>query len=105
MAKVYDLWFMREYAEREATQLHIGIYSTEAAARAAVEALTDKPGFRDFPEGFEIHQTPLDETEWREGYLTKYGPPPKDVSGVAFDLPVWAGECETWVEGKDQGER
>ena len=32
MTVVYDLWFEREYPDREDTELHIGIYATEAEA-------------------------------------------------------------------------
>ena len=32
MAQVYDLWFEREYADREDTELHIGIYEAESDA-------------------------------------------------------------------------
>lgn len=49
MDTVYDLWFVREYEHREDTQLHIGIYASEADALAAIETLKDKPGFRDTP--------------------------------------------------------
>jgi len=39
MDTVYDLWFVREYEHREDTELHIGIYASEADAVAVVEAL------------------------------------------------------------------
>ncbi|HEU4956314.1 MAG TPA: hypothetical protein VFT40_01665, partial [Sphingomicrobium sp.] len=77
MDTVYDLWFVREYEHREDTQLHIGIYASEADAAAAVEALKDKPGFRDYPEGFDIVPTRLGLTGWQEGFVTNIGPPPK----------------------------
>lgn len=32
MTVVYDLWFEREYPDLEDTELHIGIYATEADA-------------------------------------------------------------------------
>lgn len=89
MAKVYDLWFTREHSDREDTELHIGIYATEAAARAATEILRGKPGFREHPAGFEIHETELDQTGWRDGFVTEFGPPPKDAKGEAFDLPAF----------------
>jgi homoserine kinase type II len=89
MASVYDLWFTREYPDREDTELHIGIYGTEAAAAQAIEVLRDKPGFRDHPSGFEIHETELDRTGWRYGFVTEFGPPPKDAKSEAFDLPAF----------------
>jgi len=89
MAMVYNLWFTREYPDREDTELHIGIYSTEAAAKAAIAMLIDKPGFRDHPAGFEAHETRLDMTGWQSGFVTEFGPPPKDAAGEAFDLPAF----------------
>ena len=86
---VYDLWFIREYADREDTQLHIGIYRTEAEALAVVETLKEKPGFRDYPKGFEVNRTKLGMTGWQEGFVTEFGPPPKDAAAEAFDLPAW----------------
>jgi len=89
MDMAYDLWFIREYEDREDTQLHIGIYASEADALAAIEALRNKPGFRDYPQGFDIARTRLGMTGWQEGFVTRIGPPPKDAKGEAFDLPAW----------------
>lgn len=89
MTTVYDLWFTREYHDREDTELHIGIYGTEAAAKAAIEMLKDKPGFKEHPSGFELHETELDRTGWQYGFVTKFGPPPKDAESEAFDLPAF----------------
>lgn len=89
MELVYDLWFTREHADRQDTELHIGIYATEAAARDAVEQLKIQPGFREHPDGFEIHPTRLGHTGWRFGFVTEFGPPPKDAKAEAFDLPVF----------------
>lgn len=89
MAKVYDLWFTREYETRDDTELHIGIYASEQDARAAIDSLKEQPGFRDWPLGFEIHETELGRTGWRHGFVTEFGPPPKDVEGEAFDLPAF----------------
>ena len=89
MDTVYDLWFVREYEHREDTELHIGIYASEADALAVIETLKDKPGFRDYPEGFEINATKLGLTGWQDGFVTNIGPPPKDANGEAFDVPAW----------------
>jgi homoserine kinase type II len=89
MAVVYDLWFTREYEDREDTELHIGVYATRADAEAAIDALKGKPGFCDYPEGFEAHEVELGHTGWRDGFVTKIGPPPKDADGEALDVPAW----------------
>lgn len=95
MDTVYDLWFIREYDKREDTQLHIGIYASKEAAQEAVRQLRDKPGFSDYPEGFEIVSTKLGLTGWVDGFITNFGPPPKDAKAEAFDLPAWLPNRET----------
>ena len=74
MTVVYNLWYEREYSDREDTELHIGIYETEADAADAISRLCDQPGFRDFPEGFHIYPVKLGDTGWREGFVTEYVP-------------------------------
>ena len=74
MTVVYDLWFERAYPDREDTELHIGIYATEAGAAEAVARLRDQPGFRDFPEGFKTYPVTLGVTGWQEGFVTEFVP-------------------------------
>ena len=74
MKLVYDLWFEREYPDREDTELHIGIYKTEPEAVEAIARLRDQPGFRDFPDGFNIHSVRLGATGWQEGFVPEYIP-------------------------------
>jgi homoserine kinase type II len=89
MDTVFDLWFTREYDHREDTELHIGIYASEPEALAAIAALREKPGFSDYPDGFDVIPTKLGATGWQDGFVTSIGPPPKDAAGEAFDLPAW----------------
>lgn len=74
MTLVYDLWYEREYPDREDTELHIGIYETEADAAQAIARLRDQEGFRDLPEGFTIYPVTLGHTDWTEGFVTVYYP-------------------------------
>ncbi len=48
----------------------IGTYSSEALAVAAAESLRAKPGFRDWPAGFRVLETWLNQTGWEEGFIT-----------------------------------
>ena len=48
----------------------IGVYSSEAAARAAITRLRPQSGFCETPEGFTISQYSLDVDHWTEGYVT-----------------------------------
>jgi hypothetical protein len=67
---VYLLWFEKEGPEgEEDTELFIGVYSSEAAAKAAIERLKGKRGFAEFPEGFQIYDHQLDRDGWTEGYF------------------------------------
>jgi hypothetical protein len=66
---VYALWYVLEHEGRDDTELNIGIYCTEGDAMAAIERLRDKPGFRDWPEGFQIHPTKLNQDGWTEGFV------------------------------------
>ena len=47
----------------------IGLYSSEAAARAAIERLRLQPGFSDYPNGFTIDRYKLDQDNWTEGFV------------------------------------
>jgi hypothetical protein len=67
---VFSLWYEREYSDREDTELHIGIYSSEAEAKAAITRLSDKQGFRDHPEGFKIYPYTLNLDGWTDGFVS-----------------------------------
>ena len=88
MTIVYDLWFTREYEDREDTELHIGIYANREDAAAAIARLADKPGFRDHPAGFEIHPVRLGDTGWTEGFATVRYPRRGPPDGDAADVPA-----------------
>jgi hypothetical protein len=47
----------------------IGIFSSELKAREAIEFLSDKPGFVDYPEDFVIEDYKIDEVEWDHGFI------------------------------------
>jgi hypothetical protein len=66
---VYGLWFVQERTNAEGIECLIGIYETEADAKAAIEQVKGKPGFVDFPQGFEIHNYRLGQTGWLDGFI------------------------------------
>jgi hypothetical protein len=51
----------------------IGVYRSDASAAAAIARLCDKPGFRDYPAGFEISPYRLDTDHWAEGFVGEEG--------------------------------
>lgn len=64
--KVFLLIHLRD--GDEATQKTCGVYSTEELAAAAADRLRKKPGFRRYPDGFEINPYQLDRDCWGEGF-------------------------------------
>jgi hypothetical protein len=66
---VHLLWFVRQREQSEDIELLIGVYDSENAAKCAIERLKDRPGFVDFPEGFQIHRRELGKDSWTEGFV------------------------------------
>ncbi len=52
----------------DGTERLVGLYSSEAAARAAIARLRGKQGFRDWPGGFRLFGCTLDELSWEDGF-------------------------------------
>jgi hypothetical protein len=90
MAKhVFLLTHVHELTPGEEDDKIIGIYSTEAQAKAAEARAKLLPGFAQAPDGFHIDAYELDEDNWVEGYTT-YVPPlaPSAKGGRAKPKPV-----------------
>ena len=51
----------------------VGVYSSRAAAAAAVERLSRRPGFAVAADGFHIDEYRLDQDQWAEGFVTVSG--------------------------------
>ncbi len=70
----------------------IGFFTTEATARACIEALRTKPGFSDWPDGFRGHESRIDLVYWWGGgygrEIESFGVVPE----VAAVLPVRPGQ-------------
>jgi hypothetical protein len=47
----------------------IGVYSSEAAAKAAIERLRKQPGFSDRAGDFHVDPYGVDQDHWPEGYV------------------------------------
>jgi hypothetical protein len=47
----------------------LGVYSSDAAARARIESARALPGFSDEPNCFQITPYTLDKDEWTEGFV------------------------------------
>ncbi len=65
---LYLLWHTYEQESGAEEIKLIGVYSSEARAKEALEKIREQPGFRDYPDGFEIYEGELDMTDWRGGF-------------------------------------
>ena len=72
MTRVY---FLYHIDENKTDGYHhgkiVGIYSSADKARAAIERMRDKPGFKDYPERWKIYPRTLDRDSWTEGFVTE----------------------------------
>ena len=67
---VHLLWFAKEMPEgADDIELLIGVYSSDEEAKAAIERMKDKPGFADYPYGFEVCPYSLDRDHWTDGFV------------------------------------
>ena len=65
---VYVLWHVHSVSGTDDEKL-IGIYRSEEDAKAAVERLKKKPGFRETQDGFSIDKYQLNRDAWEEGFV------------------------------------
>jgi hypothetical protein len=63
------LWHVREDDPYKEDAKLIGVYSSDAAARAAIGRVQDQPGFCDFVAGFEISDYEVDKDHWAGGFV------------------------------------
>jgi hypothetical protein len=68
MSSVFILWHVHEVDGNDDEKL-IGVYASPQEAEAAILRLRDKPGFRDTPQGFQIHEYVIGRDGWTEGYV------------------------------------
>ena len=64
------VWHTHEIGNESDEKL-IGVYRTHEDAKAAIGRLSDKLGFRDAPEGFEVSEYVLGKDHWTEGYISQ----------------------------------
>lgn len=68
---VYPVWHVHKDKDIEDEKL-IGIYTTEELAKEAISRAMKLPGFKDFPDDFEIGRSTLDRDNWVDGFYTVY---------------------------------
>ena len=67
---MYVLQHMRDLGDDEEEIKLIGVFSSEATAKAAIAELLTKPGFSAHPDGFHIDRYEVDVIEWADGFVT-----------------------------------
>jgi hypothetical protein len=68
MDSVYVPWHVHDVNGDDDEKL-IGIYRSEEDAKAAIERLKVKPGFKETQDGFSVHKYPLNRDSWEEGFV------------------------------------
>lgn len=68
--RVYSLEHVHALPHGEEDVKRLGIFSSRTRAEDALARARSLPGFRDGPEGFEIHEIELDRMDWTEGFVT-----------------------------------
>ena len=72
MATIFLMWHVHAMPDtREDETKFIGAFSSQANAERAAAQLRTQPGFGDYPDGFEIHEYTVDQSDWREGFVTE----------------------------------
>lgn len=64
---VFLAWHTRTDSDSEDSKL-LGVYSSDVAAHAAIDRLRDKPGFRNYLNGFDVSTCEVDHDAWTEGF-------------------------------------
>ena len=59
---------IQRYDDRDETKI-VGVYSTEAKAKLAIERLRVLPRFSEYPDGFSVDCYPIDADHWIEGLV------------------------------------
>lgn len=67
MTEVFVLHHTYGESESETYKL-LGVFSSETMARSVIKKYLDLPGFRDYPNGFEVTPHTINKTTWEEGF-------------------------------------
>jgi hypothetical protein len=71
LSAVYLRWHSHDLGGGETDDKLIGVYSSEAEAKAAQTRKLQFEGFREAPEGFQIGRIELNRDQWSEGFVTE----------------------------------
>ncbi len=69
MDKVTLLYHIHKMDNDDEDVKLIGVYSSFLNAEEALLRVVNAPGFRENPEGFQLHEYKLDKDDWTEGFI------------------------------------
>jgi len=75
---VYVLWYGRQLPDGRWTGMNIGYYSSMQKLEEARDRMRQRPGFRDYPEGFSVNSYRMDEEYDDPMFFTNWDGPIKD---------------------------
>jgi hypothetical protein len=100
--KVFDLFHYKISLQEEPSdrieadhEKSIGAFSSREKAEAAAEFLRTKPGFKEWPHGFRITYTIVDEIAWKTGFFTH-----ESEDGRGDDVPYFIAEAPSEDEAE-----
>ena len=70
MNSVQLLWHVRPDDTYADDAKLIGVYRTVESAQDAIQRLHQLPGFRDYPDGFQIEEYQVDVDHWTTGFVS-----------------------------------
>jgi hypothetical protein len=70
MRVVFSLWHRYTTKSWRDVERLLGVYTTKRRAQAAVQRFRNRPGFRRWPNGFEIDVDTLNDTQFELGFIT-----------------------------------
>jgi hypothetical protein len=57
---------------------HIGVFSSRSVAQEMIDYLRPQPGFADYPDGFVVEETIVDQTRFEDGFTLE----PSELGGT-----------------------
>ncbi len=70
MKSVWLLHHVHEFEDGHEDVKLIGVYTTQKLAQEAQNKVKGQPGFKEYPNGFELSECPLNQLDWPEGFIT-----------------------------------
>lgn len=87
---LYHLGHEPDDGEDEPDEMLLGVFSSEETALAWKADAVERPGFRDWPDRFQVVEHVIDQREWPDGFETVGGTEPAEP--ILIPLPTAAAQ-------------